>query len=194
MTTGPGQDDHACEHLTAIGAALTADGIACRLTRSGTPSLTIEDHAGPGGATVINDPGAANDPGPWIDCTWTPAPGTTPEATAAAITAVLNAIRPGSRTSPGTHVTWRPCWPPSPSQSRALLVPRPEPAMAPERRAVIARPGPSPPRRPGIVHTGTRRRPGKIIFIPNGPGSCPSACATANPGRRTPGITLAPES
>ena len=37
-------------------------------------------------------------------------------------------------------------------------------------------------------------RPGTIIFIPNGPGSYPSACATAHPARCTPGIIRAPES
>ena len=48
---------------------------------------------GPGSATVIIDPGTGNGPGPWIDCTWTPALGTTPEAIAGTITAVMNAIR-----------------------------------------------------------------------------------------------------
>ncbi len=100
MTTGPGQDpaprgqdDRAYEHLAAIAAALTADGIACCLTRAGTPSLTIEGPVGPGSATVIIDPGTGNGPGPWIDCTWTPALGTTPAAIAGTITAVMNAIR-----------------------------------------------------------------------------------------------------
>ena len=50
MTTGHDQDP-ARQYLAAIGAALTADGIPCRLTRDGgIPTLTIEE------------PGAAHDP------------------------------------------------------------------------------------------------------------------------------------
>src|SRR5579863_2227055 len=104
MTTSPGPqpavpapgDDPAARRLAAIGAHLTVGGIACQLRRDGsTPSLTIEDPAaGPDGPTVIIDPGLPGGPTPWIDCTWTPAPGATPVATAAVIIAVLAAIRP----------------------------------------------------------------------------------------------------
>ncbi len=82
--------------LAAIADQLTAGGITCQLRRDGsTPSLTIEDPvAGPDGPTVIIDPGLPGGPAPWIDCTWTPAPGATPGATAAVIIAVLAAIRP----------------------------------------------------------------------------------------------------
>ena len=83
-------------HLAAIADQLTAGGVTCQLRRDGsTPSLTIEDPAaGPDGPTVIIDPGLPGGPTPWIDCTWTPAPGATPGATAAVIIAVLAAIRP----------------------------------------------------------------------------------------------------
>ena len=89
-------DEPATRHLAAIADRLTADGIACQLRRDGsTPSLTIEDPAaGPDGPTVILGPGLPGGPSPWIDCTWTPAPGATPATTAAVISAVLAAIRP----------------------------------------------------------------------------------------------------
>ena len=85
-------------HLAAIADQLTAGGVTCQLRRDGsTPSLTIEDPAaGPDGPTVIIDPGLPGGPSPWIDCTWTPAPGATPGATAAVIIAVLAAIRPAT--------------------------------------------------------------------------------------------------
>ncbi len=57
--------------------------------------------------------------------------------------------------------------------------------------AARTRPG---PRRVGQGPcTGTRWLPGKIIFIPNGPCLCPSAYATANPGWRISGTSLAPK-
>jgi hypothetical protein len=88
-----GQASHA-QHLTAIAAGLAGHGITSRMTRiGGTPVLTIDEPAaGPDYATITIDPGA----GLQLDCTciWTPAPGTTPQATAATIITVLNAIRP----------------------------------------------------------------------------------------------------
>jgi len=67
-----------------------------RLTRDGGVStLTIEEPCGaPNPTTIVIDPG--DGPGFWIDCTcvWTPPAGTTPEAAAVTILAVLNAIRP----------------------------------------------------------------------------------------------------
>jgi hypothetical protein len=56
------------------------------------PRLAVEDASAD--TIVIIDP--AGRPGAGIDCacTWTPAPGTTPEAAADAIIAVLDAIRP----------------------------------------------------------------------------------------------------
>jgi hypothetical protein len=106
MTTGLGQppqpaprdDDHdeAGQYLTALGAMLTVEGIACRLTRDGgTPTLHAEQPGGaPNPVTVVIDPG--NGPGFWIDCTciWTPPADATPGETADTVLAVLNAIRP----------------------------------------------------------------------------------------------------
>ncbi len=112
MTTGPGQPpqpaprdhdhDQAGQYLTALGAMLTVEGIACHLTREGgVPTLKIEEADGaPNPVTVVIDPGTG--PGFWIDCTciWTPPAGTTPGETADTVLAVLNAIRPGPRPAP----------------------------------------------------------------------------------------------
>ncbi|MDQ2813683.1 MAG: hypothetical protein M3Z75_17910 [Actinomycetota bacterium] len=103
MSTGHGREpapgtpgNHARQYLADLAAILTAGSIPCRFTGGGAPTLTIEQPgAAPNPAVLIIDPG--NGPGFWIDCicNWTPAPGATPEATAAAIiTAVLNAIHP----------------------------------------------------------------------------------------------------
>ena len=46
MTTGPGQDDHAYDHLAAIGAALTA-GAARPGTVHRHPLAAGEDHFHP---------------------------------------------------------------------------------------------------------------------------------------------------
>lgn len=93
------RDVQASQHLSAIAARLTDHGIASRLGRVGsTPVLTIEElAAGP------NPPSVSVDPDPYaesgselsLDCTclWTPAPGTTPEATADTIMIILKAIR-----------------------------------------------------------------------------------------------------
>jgi hypothetical protein len=81
-------------HLAAVAAELDGRGITSRITRpAGTPVLTTGPPAGPSAATVAIDPDMHAGPGLHLDCTcvWTPAPGTTPQATAAVITAVLNA-------------------------------------------------------------------------------------------------------
>ena len=110
MTTKPGPPpwpaprDHDCEqarqYLADVAAMLTAEGTDCRLTRDGgVPTLHIEEPgSAPNPITVVIDPG--NGPGFWIDCTciWTPPAGTTPEAAAGTVLAVLNAIRPGTGT------------------------------------------------------------------------------------------------
>jgi hypothetical protein len=86
-------------HLEAIAAALAGSGIGCRVTSpAGTPVLTTNSPAGPDAATVAIDPDMHTEPDLRFDCTcvWTPAPGTTPQTTAAVITAVLNATRIGS--------------------------------------------------------------------------------------------------
>jgi hypothetical protein len=93
MTTSPTAPADAGPHLDAIAAALARYGVGCRITRpaAAAPVLVTAPPAGPGGATV------AIDPDPWADqdlrldctCVWTPPPGTAPEATAAAIAAVL---------------------------------------------------------------------------------------------------------
>jgi hypothetical protein len=85
-------------HLAAIAARLIAHGVTSRLTRlGGTPVLTIDQPAtGPYPVTVTVDP----DPGTGLPvectCLWTPGPGTTPEATADTIVAVLAALRPAT--------------------------------------------------------------------------------------------------
>lgn len=88
------------QHLAAIAAALAGHGITSRLTRlAGTPVLTTaRPAAGPDPATIAIDPV----PGLRLDCTctWTPAPGATPQATAAVITAVLHAARPAAGPAP----------------------------------------------------------------------------------------------
>jgi hypothetical protein len=102
-----GQAGQAGRHLTAIAARLTARGIVSRLTRlGGTPVLTIDQPTGgPYPVTVTVDPGTGTGSGVPVDCTclWTPAPGTTPEATADTIVTVLNALRtePSLRKLPG---------------------------------------------------------------------------------------------
>jgi hypothetical protein len=93
------RDVQASQHLSAIAARLTDHGIASRLSVLGsTPVLTIEEPAaGPNPPTVSVDPDPYADDGPdlSLDCTclWTPAPGTTPEATADTIMIVLKVIR-----------------------------------------------------------------------------------------------------
>jgi hypothetical protein len=95
----PSQVSHARQHLAAIAATLTGHGIAARLTRlGGIPVLTIDQPGpGPDRATVSIDPAPGT--GQQYDCTciWTPAPGSTPQATAGTIITVLDAItRPGA--------------------------------------------------------------------------------------------------
>lgn len=89
----------AARHLAAVAAELAGHGIASRITRpAGTPVLTTEPATGSGTATVAIDPDMHAGPSLRLDCTcvWTPAPGATPQATAAVIAAVLNAVSPAS--------------------------------------------------------------------------------------------------
>ena len=86
------------QHLAAIAASLAKHGLTSRLTRlGGTPVLTVDEPAGgPDSPTVAIDPDTSGDSGLRVDCTciWTPAPGTSPQATADTIVTVLNALRP----------------------------------------------------------------------------------------------------
>jgi hypothetical protein len=86
------------QHLAAIAASLAEHGVTGRLTRlGGTPVLTIDEPSGgPDSPTVAIDPDTSGDSGLRLDCTciWTPAPDTSPQATADAIVTVLNAVRP----------------------------------------------------------------------------------------------------
>jgi|HubBroStandDraft_4_1064222.scaffolds.fasta_scaffold179557_2 hypothetical protein len=85
-------------HLAAIEASLSGHGVTSRLTRlGGTPVLTIEGSgSGEDCATITVDPDTHAGPGLRLECTciWTPAPDASPQATAAIITAVLDALRP----------------------------------------------------------------------------------------------------
>jgi hypothetical protein len=112
MTTAPRQHQpppaapasSAREHLAAIAASLAGHGLPSRLDiLAGTPVLTIDEPAaGPDPAAVAIDPDTSGSPGLRLDCTctWTPAPGTAPETTAATILAVLTAIRPAAHQPP----------------------------------------------------------------------------------------------
>jgi hypothetical protein len=95
LTAPPGQ------HLAALADGFTRRGISTRLTRIGdVPVLTIEEATGGPNPTTISIDPDLDDPGLSLDCTclWTPAPGTTPEAIADTIIAILNAIRPVATT------------------------------------------------------------------------------------------------
>jgi hypothetical protein len=110
MTTGhapprpPAPAGQARQHLAAIAASLTPHGLTSRLAMIGpVPVLTINDPAaGPHAATIAVDPDPGTATGQPFDCTciWTSAPGTTPQATADTIRAVLHAIHPAT-TRPG---------------------------------------------------------------------------------------------
>jgi hypothetical protein len=115
MITGPAATSVTTvgHHLDAIAAALTDVGVGCQVTRpAGTPVLTTGPPGGPNAATVAIDPDMHAGPGLRLDCTcvWTPALGTAPEATAAVITAVLNATRvsadPGRRQPVPADAAW----------------------------------------------------------------------------------------
>ena len=129
MTTAPaparpGDPAAVTRHLDAIAAALGARGVASRITvPAGTPVLTTGPPAGPHAATVAVDPDLRAGPGLRLDCTcvWTPAPGTTPQATAAVITAVLTA----ARAAPG-----RPRRPPAADAARLAGVVRNHPSWS----------------------------------------------------------------
>jgi hypothetical protein len=105
--TATASDGYARQHLAAIADTLTAHGIPSRLERLGAiTTLTIDrPGTGPDPATISIDPDPHGGPGLYLDCTciWTPGPGTTPQATAAAILTILSAIGPGpSHEPPGT--------------------------------------------------------------------------------------------
>jgi hypothetical protein len=102
--TRPAPHDQASQHLAAIAASLSASGVTSRLTRlAGIPVLTaVAPGGGPDPAMIAIHPDPYADPGaalgPQFDCTctWTPASGASPQATATAITAILTAARPAS--------------------------------------------------------------------------------------------------
>lgn len=103
MTTRPEQPatpgaQAVFQHLAAIAASLSGHGVASRLTRLGdTPVLIIEGPcSGEDYATLTVDPDTHAGPGLRLECTciWTPAPGASPHATAAIMTAILDALRP----------------------------------------------------------------------------------------------------
>jgi hypothetical protein len=99
MTSSPAIPGTAAgPHLDAVAAALAGHGVGCRITRPAgtTPVLVTGPPAGPGAATVAIDPDPWAGPDLLLDCTcvWTPPPGTTPEATAATMAAVLRAAAP----------------------------------------------------------------------------------------------------
>jgi hypothetical protein len=135
MTTEPAavpapRDHQAGQYLAAIAASLFASGITSRLSRlAGTPVLTAAPGGGPDPAMIAIHPDPYADPGPQFDCTctWTPAPGASPQATAIAITAILNAASPAvpgpSRRPPNAdaarlagfmrhHPSWSAFWDP----------------------------------------------------------------------------------
>jgi hypothetical protein len=96
MTNSPAAPgDAAGPHLDAVAAALARHGVGCRITRPAgiTPVLVTGPPAGPGGATVAIDPDPRAGRDLLLDCTcvWTAPPGTTPEAIAATMAAVLGA-------------------------------------------------------------------------------------------------------
>jgi hypothetical protein len=87
------------QHLDAIAAALANCGIGCRIAQpGGTPVFTTGPPTEPNIATVAIDPDMHAGPDLRLDCTcvWAPPLGTTPQATATVIAAVLNATRFGS--------------------------------------------------------------------------------------------------
>jgi hypothetical protein len=113
MTTEPAarpapRDHQASQHLAAIAASLSASGVTSRLTRlADTPVLTAVAPGGGSDSAMIAihpdpyaDPGAGLGPQFDCTCTWTPSPGASPQATAAAIAAILNAARPVSPSPP----------------------------------------------------------------------------------------------
>lgn len=100
MTTAPVRQAAApsaaavARHLAAVADALSESGIGCQVTRTaGTPVLTTGPPTGLNAVTVAIDPDMHAESGLHLDCVcvWTPAQGTTPQATAATIAAVLRA-------------------------------------------------------------------------------------------------------
>ena len=82
------------QHLDAIAVALGDHGVGCQVTYpAGTPVLTTGPPAGPNAVTVAIDPDMHAAPGLRLDCicVWTPVQGSSPQATAATIVAVLRA-------------------------------------------------------------------------------------------------------
>jgi hypothetical protein len=101
VTTGhipqPASGNQAGRHLVAVADGLTGHGIATHLSRIGdVPILTIEEPTGGPDPTTISINPDLSGPGLPLECTllWTPAPGMPPEAIAATLIAILNAVRP----------------------------------------------------------------------------------------------------
>lgn len=83
------------QHLDDVAVALVSSGVSCQVTyTAGAPVLVTGPPAGPNAVSVAIDPDMHAEPGMQLDCTcvWTPAQGTTPQATAATIAAVLRAV------------------------------------------------------------------------------------------------------
>jgi hypothetical protein len=99
----PGPPSSARQHLAAIAASLTSRGLDSHVSDlCGVPVLTVGQPAtGTDPATVAIDPDLGCGPDLRLECTctWTPAPGDTPDATAGTVLAVLAALRPASAAS-----------------------------------------------------------------------------------------------
>ena len=104
MTTAPARQAASAgpaavaRHLAAIAAELADYGTACRVKRlAGTPVLTTGPPAGPERRHGRHRPRHARRPGPapGLHLRLDPGPRHHPQATAAVITAVLNATRAG---------------------------------------------------------------------------------------------------
>lgn len=79
--------------LSQVAAALAGRGVVSQLSaEGGVPTLAVSDpnDDGPGTAMLVVDPDS------WIECTWTPPPGTDVRSVASTIIAVLAA----------THSEW----------------------------------------------------------------------------------------
>jgi hypothetical protein len=179
------------EHLAAIAAGLSGHELTSRLdVLGGTPVLTIDQSAGgPDPATIAIEPGCG--PGLRLECTctWSPASGAAPEATAATIAGMLAALRPArpgpAAADPGPKPQAAASAPPT--AARDDLTPRVFRALyaefelhAVQDTAYVA------------VPTGTAWYPGRSISeiaqqisdppSPDPPGTAPGAPTLAGPG------------